>query len=129
MVKELPIWRTFSESFFRLTFGNSPISIEDTLCALAVIVNAKMTNNLRILSFTIWNNKRAQTFRLSSSYLLGYDHETFTYRQVYTVKSTSYTGHGTFRIPCSRMFENWSYSRDREQELKALCYILFRENR
>ena len=48
-------------------------------------------------------NKKGADLPKSSSSLLGHDQETFIRRQVYTVKSTSYTGHGTFRIPCSHV--------------------------
>ena len=33
-----------------------------------------------------------------------------------------------FSRTCSHVIENWSYSRVREQELKAQCYILCRES-
>ena len=47
-------------------------------------------------------------------------------RQVIRLKSTSHTGHETFRI-LVLAFEIGGFDQ-REQELKALCYIIFRES-
>ena len=71
-------------------------------------------------------NEKGADLPKFSSYILGYAQATFTLTSM-RKKSTSQTDMELFAYLFSR-YENWAYSRYREQELKALCIFMSRES-